>query len=107
MAKNKSQYDSTLNLPKTLFEMRAGLPKKEPAMLEDWEKNDLYNNLIKHNDGKPKFVLHDGPPYANGNIHMGTALNKIIKISSSATRTWRASRLPMCPALIPTACPLN
>ena len=62
-------------------------------MLEDWEKNDLYNNLIKHNDGKPKFVLHDGPPYANGNIHMGTALNKIIKISSSATRTWRASRL--------------
>ena len=79
MAKNKSQYDSTLNLPKTLFEMRAGLPKKEPAMLEDWEKNDLYNNLIKHNDGKPKFVLHDGPPYANGNIHMGTALNKIIK----------------------------
>ena len=48
-------------------------------MLEDWEKNDLYNNLIKHNDGKPKFVLHDGPPYANGNIHMGTALNKIIK----------------------------
>ena len=70
MAKNKSQYDSTLNLPKTLFEMRAGLPKKEPAMLEDWEKNDLYNNLIKHNDGKPKFVLHDGPPYANGNIHM-------------------------------------
>ena len=79
MAKNKSQYDSTLNLPKTLFEMRAGLPKKEPVMLEDWEKNDLYNNLIKHNDGKPKFVLHDGPPYANGNIHMGTALNKIIK----------------------------
>ena len=47
--------------------------------LEDWEKNDLYNNLIKHSDGKPKFVRHDGPPYANGNIHMGTALNKIIK----------------------------
>ena len=48
-------------------------------MLKDWEDNDLYNQLIKHNDGKPKFVLHDGPPYANGNIHMGTALNKIIK----------------------------
>ena len=79
MAKNKSQYDSTLNLPKTLFEMRAGLPKKEPVMLKDWEDNDLYNQLIKHNDGKPKFVLHDDPPYANGNIHMGTALNKIIK----------------------------
>ena len=104
MAKNKSQYDSTLNLPKTLFEMRAGLPKKEPVMLKDWDDNDLYNQLMKHNEGKPQFILHDGPPYANGNIHMGTALNKIIKISLSATRTWRVSRLPMCPALIPTAC---
>ena len=79
MAKNKSQYDSTLNLPKTLFEMRAGLPKKEPVMLKDWDDNDLYNQLMKHNEGKPQFILHDGPPYANGNIHMGTALNKIIK----------------------------
>ena len=49
MAKNKSQYDSTLNLPKTLFEMRAGLPKKEPVMLKDWDDNDLYNQLMKHN----------------------------------------------------------
>ena len=81
MAKNKSQYDSTLNLPKTLFEMRAGLPKKEPVMLKDWEDNDLYNQLIKHNDGKPKFVLHDGPPYANGNIHMGTALGAEVLVS--------------------------
>ena len=79
MAKNKSQYDSTLNLPKTLFEMRAGLPQKEPVMLKDWDDNDLYNQLMKHNEGKPQFILHDGPPYANGNIHMGTALNKIIK----------------------------
>jgi len=79
VAKIQSKYDGTINLPKTLFEMRAGLPKKEPVMLEDWKANDLYNNLIKHNEGKPKFVLHDGPPYANGNIHMGTALNKIIK----------------------------
>ena len=51
MAKNKSQYDSTLNLPKTLFEMRAGLPKKEPVMLKDWDDNDLYNQLMKHNEG--------------------------------------------------------
>ena len=107
MAKNKSQYDSTLNLPKTLFEMRAGLPKKEPVMLKDWDDNDLYNQLMKHNEGKPQFILHDGPPYANGNIHMGTALNKIIKDIISAKRTWRAIRLPMCPALIPTACPLS
>ena len=105
--KNKSQYDSTLNLPKTLFEMRAGLPKKEPAMLEDWEKNDLYNNLIKHNDGKPKFVLHDGPPYANGNIHMGTALNKIIKDIIIRDKNMEGFQAPYVPALIPTACPLN
>src|SRR5699024_5230597 len=72
-------FRSTLHLPKTLFEMRAGLPKKEPAMLEDWDKNGLYEQLMKHNEGKPLFVLHDGPPYANGSIHMGTALNKIIK----------------------------
>ena len=72
-------YNSTINLPKTDFEMRAGLPKKEPKLLEDWKENSLYFNLMKHNEGKPRFVLHDGPPYANGNIHMGTALNKIIK----------------------------
>ena len=79
MAKTPSKYDQTIHLPKTAFEMRAGLPKKEPVMLEDWKANDLYHSLLKHNEGKPKFVLHDGPPYANGNIHMGTALNKIIK----------------------------
>ncbi len=72
-------YNKTINLPKTAFEMRAGLPKKEPVMLKDWQENHLYEELIKHNEGKPRFVLHDGPPYANGNIHMGTALNKIIK----------------------------
>ena len=59
--------------------MRAGLPKKEPKMLEDWEKNHVYEQMIKNNEGKPQYILHDGPPYANGNIHMGTALNKIIK----------------------------
>ncbi len=72
-------YNKTINLPKTKFDMRAGLPKKEPQMLKDWEENHLYEELMKHNEGKPKFVLHDGPPYANGSIHMGTALNKIIK----------------------------
>lgn len=72
-------YNSTINLPKTAFDMRAGLPKKEPEMLKDWSENHLYEELIKHNEGKPRYVLHDGPPYANGSIHMGTALNKIIK----------------------------
>ena len=97
-----------LNLPKTLFEMRAGLPKKEPVMLKDWDDNDLYNQLMKHNEGKPQFILHDGPPYANGNIHMGTALNKIIKDIIIRDKNMDGlSRLPMCPALIPTACPLS
>mgnify|MGYP000656461746 FL=1 len=97
MAKNKSQYDSTLNLPKTLFEMRAGLPKKEPVMLKDWEDNDLYNQLIKHNDGKPKFVLHDGPPYANGNLHMGHALNKILKDFILRSRNMMGYQAPYIP----------
>ncbi|HJG28487.1 MAG TPA: isoleucine--tRNA ligase [Subdoligranulum variabile] len=63
----------------TPFEMRAGLPKKEPKMLEDWEQNHVYEQMIRNNEGKPRYILHDGPPYANGSIHMGTALNKIIK----------------------------
>ena len=66
-------YKSTLNLPKTSFAMQAGLPKKEPEMLKAWEKQDVYGNLMKKNEGKPVFVLHDGPPYANGDIHLGTA----------------------------------
>ena len=72
-------YNSTINLPKTDFPMRAGLPKREPGMLDSFYEKDLYGNLMKKNEGKPLFVLHDGPPYANGNIHIGTALNKILK----------------------------
>ena len=76
MAQN---YNDTIHKMHTPFEMRAGLPKKEPKMLEDWEQNHVYEQMIKNNEGKPQYILHDGPPYANGNIHMGTALNKIIK----------------------------
>ena len=76
MAQN---YNDTIHKMQTPFEMRAGLPKKEPKMLEDWEQNHVYEQMIKNNEGKPQYILHDGPPYANGNIHMGTALNKIIK----------------------------
>ena len=76
MAQN---YNDTIHKMQTTFEMRAGLPKKEPKMLEDWEQNHVYEQMIKNNEGKPQYILHDGPPYANGNIHMGTALNKIIK----------------------------
>ena len=71
--------NKTLNLPCTDFPMRAGLPQREPEMLKDWENETLYEKLITLNKGKPKYVLHDGPPYANGDIHMGHALNKILK----------------------------
>ncbi len=72
-------YNSTLNLPKTDFPMRAGLPKSEPVTLKGWEDNKVYEKLMEVNEGKPLFVLHDGPPYANGDIHLGHALNKILK----------------------------
>ncbi len=82
-------YNKTINLPKTEFPMRAGLPAREPGMLESWEKMDLYHELLKKNEGKPRFSLHDGPPFSNGALHMGHALNKSIKdfiVRSAAMR---------------------
>ena len=75
----KKDYSSTLNLPKTDFQMRGDLPKKEPGILENIFDNDLYEKILKKNEGHKHFVLHDGPPYANGEIHAGHALNKILK----------------------------
>ncbi|MBR4865515.1 MAG: class I tRNA ligase family protein, partial [Clostridia bacterium] len=72
-------YNKTLNLPKTDFPMRAGLPQREPVALEAWKAKDIYGNLQKKNEGKPSYILHDGPPFSNGDIHMGHALNKILK----------------------------
>ncbi len=72
-------YSQTLFLPKTDFPMRAGLPQKEPEILARWAREGLYAALRQSAKGRPKFVLHDGPPYANGNIHIGHALNKILK----------------------------
>lgn len=77
MAKNK--YSDTVLLPKTNFPMRAGLTQKEPKILEFWEKLNLYNAVVKKHEGQPSFVLHDGPPYANGHIHIGHALDKTVK----------------------------
>ena len=73
------EYKKTLNMPKSGFPMRAGLPKREPDMLKHWEEIDLYNELLKKNEGKPLFSLHDGPPFSNGALHMGHALNKSLK----------------------------
>ena len=68
-----------INLPKTSFSMKANLPNKEPEIIKIWENMNLYKKLRESRNGKEKFILHDGPPYANGHIHMGTALNKILK----------------------------
>ncbi len=73
------EYKDTLLMPKTAFEMRGKLPSKEPLIQKRWQDEDLYGKMMAKRDGAPKFVLHDGPPYANGDIHLGHALNKIIK----------------------------
>ena len=72
-------YKDTLNLPDTCFQMKAALPKREPEFLEKWEKEGLYKKILAAGEGRDKYILHDGPPYANGHIHMGHALNKILK----------------------------
>ena len=72
-------YNNTINLPKTEFPMRASLPQREPGFLDRWNKDDIYHKMVKRNEGKPRFVLLDGPPFSNGMIHMGTAMNKVLK----------------------------
>lgn len=79
MQKKTNEYQHTLNLPQTEFSMRGGMAEKEPKFLKEWEKDSLYEKIRKKSSGRPAFVLHDGPPYANGNIHIGHALNKILK----------------------------
>lgn len=78
-SKGKMEYKDTLLMPKTAFEMRGNLSKKEPGIQEQWQTEDLYHKMLSKREGAPKFVLHDGPPYANGDIHLGHAMNKIIK----------------------------
>ena len=88
-------YNKTINLPKTDFPMRAGLPKREPEMLKRWQEQDVYNELLKKNEGKPRFSLHDGPPFSNGGLHMGHALNKsCLLYTSPRPRDRQKSRMP-------------
>ncbi|MDY7038302.1 MAG: class I tRNA ligase family protein, partial [Thermodesulfobacteriota bacterium] len=72
-------YKETLNLPKTDFPMKANLVKKELEMIEIWDRENIYNIIRQSSKGRKRYMLHDGPPYANGNIHMGTAFNKVLK----------------------------
>ena len=90
-------YNATLNLPKTDFPMRAGLPKREPDMLKRWDELDVYHELLKKNEGHTRYSLHDGPPFSNGAIHMGHALNKALKdfiIRSYAMRGYWTPYIP-------------
>ena len=90
-------YNKTINLPKTDFPMRAGLPNREPGMLQRWNDMDLYHELLKKNEGKPRFALHDGPPFSNGNLHMGHALNKSIKDFITRMYAMRGRYTPYIP----------
>ena len=90
-------YNSTVNLPKTEFPMRAALPKREPDMLQEWYDLDLYHEMLKRTEGRPIFDLHDGPPFSNGAIHMGTALNKCLKDFITRYKSmsgWQAIYIP-------------
>jgi isoleucyl-tRNA synthetase len=90
-------YKKTLNLPKTGFPMKGDLPEKEPRILGDWEKQDIYGKIRQMRKGAPKYVLHDGPPYANGNIHIGHALNKTLKDIVVKFKTMRGFDSPYVP----------
>lgn len=92
-----TDYKATLNLPATEFPMKAGLPQREPEILHHWQQIDLYRKLRQVGEGRPKFVLHDGPPYANGNIHIGHAVNKIIKDMIIRSKTLSGFDAPYVP----------
>lgn len=90
-------YSKTLNLPQTDFPMRGNLPQREPEILKRWQEIDLYNKVQEKNQGKPKYILHDGPPYANGHIHLGHTLNKVLKDMIVKYRTMSGYDSPYIP----------
>ena len=90
-------YSRTLYLPKTDFPMRGGLPQKEPEILARWARENLYAALRESGKGRRKFVLHDGPPFANGDVHMGTALNKVLKDIVVKSKSMAGFRAPFVP----------
>ncbi|MEB7746223.1 isoleucine--tRNA ligase [Staphylococcus equorum] len=90
-------YKETLLMPKTDFPMRGGLPNKEPKIQEEWEAQNIYQKVLDKNEGNPSYILHDGPPYANGNLHMGHALNKILKDMMIRYKSMRGFYAPYVP----------
>src|SRR6187401_1728615 len=92
-----ANYKDTLLLPKTDFTMKADLVKREPERLAKWERDGIYRQVLDARKGAPLFVLHDGPPFANGDVHMGTALNKVLKDLIVKSRTMLGFRAPYVP----------
>ncbi|RKY32368.1 MAG: isoleucine--tRNA ligase [Candidatus Omnitrophota bacterium] len=92
-----ADYSNTILLPKTDFPMRGNLSKREPEFLKIWEERDIYHKILEKNKGRPLFILHDGPPYANGHIHLGTALNKILKDMVIKYKSFRGFFAPFIP----------
>ena len=92
-----AEYKQTLNLPATKFPMKAGLPNREPLMLKRWQENNLYQKMRDNAQGRPRFILHDGPPYANGDIHIGHAVNKILKDIILKSKTLSGFDTPYVP----------
>lgn len=90
-------YKDTLLMPKTDFPMRGNLPKKEPEIQARWEEMDIYKKVQERTKGRPKFILHDGPPYANGSLHMGHALNKVLKDFIVRSRSMMGYDAPYVP----------
>jgi isoleucyl-tRNA synthetase len=90
-------YSKTVNLPTTDFPMRANLPVREPEMLKNWESDKLYEKIRESRRGAPLYILHDGPPYANGHIHLGHALNKILKDLIIKHKTMLGFNVPYVP----------
>ena len=100
------KYQDTVQLPKTEFPMRANLPQREPLIQERWLKEDFYRQLRERRRGQPKYILHDGPPYANGHIHLGTAVNKVLKDIVIRSRTM-TGMIALCSGLGCTRLPIE
>ncbi len=97
MSDQTIDYKTTLNLPKTDFPMRANLSQREPGILKEWHKKDIYGQIRKARSGREKYILHDGPPYANGDIHLGHAVNKTLKDIVVKSRTMSGFDAPYIP----------
>ncbi len=97
MANMMKDYKDTLNLPDTPFPMRGNLPVREPEIRKRWDEIDLYRKMQESNEGHPSFILHDGPPFSNGNIHMGTAMNKVLKDIINKSKSMQGYRTPYVP----------